>query len=114
MKINYKQRGFTLIELLVVIAIIAIISVFGYPKVDQWLTDREVKKDLNAIKAHIEEIKSDIDAKKYSFAIIHFIPTPALWIMDNEEWTLQMKNPADARTYHSGSSPKSFLFWDIF
>ena len=104
-----NHKAFSILELLVVIAIIAIISVFGYPKVDQWLTDREVKKDLNAIKAHIEEIKSDIDAKKYSFAIIHFVPTPALWIMDNEEWTLQMKNPADARTYHSGSSPKSFL-----
>ena len=102
-------KAFSILELLVVIAIIAIISVFGYPKVDQWLTDREVKKDLNAIKAHIEEIKSDIDAKKYSFAIIHFVPTPALWIMDNEEWALQMKNPAPNRTYHSGSSPKSFL-----
>ena len=39
-----NNKAFSIIELLVVIAIFAILAVFGYPKVDQWLTDREVKK----------------------------------------------------------------------
>ena len=39
-----NNRAFSIIELLVVIAIFAILAVFGYPKVDEWVTEREAKK----------------------------------------------------------------------
>ncbi len=39
-----NNKAFSIIELLVVITIFAVLAVFGYPKVDQWLTEREVKK----------------------------------------------------------------------
>ena len=39
-----NNKAFSIIELLVVIAIFAILAVFGYPKVDDWVTEREAKK----------------------------------------------------------------------
>ena len=39
-----NNRAFSIIELLVVIAIFAILAVFGYPKVEDWITEREAKK----------------------------------------------------------------------
>ena len=56
-----NRKALSILELLVVIAIIAIISVFGYPKVDQWLTDREVKKDLTPFNSYefVEDMLAD-------------------------------------------------------
>ena len=42
-----NNKAFTILELLVVIAIIAIMSIFGYPKVDQWLTDFYTEHGIN-------------------------------------------------------------------
>ena len=39
-----NNRAFSIIELLVVIVIFAVMAVFGYPKVDEWVTKREAKK----------------------------------------------------------------------
>ena len=45
-----NNKAFSIIELLVVITIFAVLAVFGYPKVDQWLTEREVKKEVKDVK----------------------------------------------------------------
>ena len=50
-----NRKAFSILELLVVITIIAIISVFGYPKVDKWLTDREISNEVNKFVAYFEE-----------------------------------------------------------
>ena len=60
-----NNKAFSIIELLVVIAIIAIVSVFGYPKIDQWLTDREMKNEVNNFVTYFEEKKSEVENRKY-------------------------------------------------
>ena len=71
-----NRKAFSILELLVVIAIIAIISVFGYPKVDQWLTDREVAKEMNSIVQYIEEKKDEVASGKHPIIVIR-------WAMKN-------------------------------
>ena len=39
-------KGFTLIELLVVLAVIGVFSVVAYPKISNWIADRNVKKEV--------------------------------------------------------------------
>ena len=41
-----KIRGFTLLELLVVLAVIGVFSVVAYPKISNWIDDRNVKKEV--------------------------------------------------------------------
>ena len=38
-----KKKGFTIIELLVVLIVIGIFSIFAYPNITSWITDRAVK-----------------------------------------------------------------------
>ena len=104
-----NNRAFSIIELLVVIVIFAVMAVFGYPKVDEWVTKREAKKNAFEVKEYLEKIRDNVNAGKYPFAIVHFTPNPALWTMTQEEWSEQMRVPADSRTHHSNSAPKSFL-----
>lgn len=104
-----NNKAFSIIELLVVIAIFAILAVFGYPKVDDWVTEREAKKNAFEVKEYLEKIRDNVNSGKYPFAIVHFVPNPALWTMTQEEWSEHMRVPADSRTHHSNSAPKSFL-----
>mgnify|MGYP005635090425 CR=1 FL=1 len=93
-----NNRAFSIIELLVVIAIFAILAVFGYPKVDEWVTEREAKKNAFEVKEYLEKIRDNVNAGEYPFAIVHFVPNPALWTMTQEEWSEHMRVPADSRT----------------
>ena len=109
-----SHKAFSILELLVVIAIIAIVSVFGYPKVDQWLTDREVKKEMNSIIQYIEEKKDEVASGKHPIIVIgwgNYNGKAHLWHMTKEEYTVQMKVPAPAWTYKNDSSTgqKSYL-----
>ena len=38
-----KKNAFTILELLVVLAVIGVYSVVAYPKISNWITDRNVK-----------------------------------------------------------------------
>ena len=60
-----NNKAFSIIELLVVITIFAVLAVFGYPKVDQWLTEREVKKEVNRLVQYIEDRKDEGNSGKY-------------------------------------------------
>ena len=98
-----NNKAFTILELLVVIAIIAIMSIFGYPKVDQWLTEREVRKEVYRLVDYINSKKSDTLSGKYAMSYIWISDKPAsgrskAYEMSNEEWGIQMKVPAPSRT----------------
>ena len=41
-----KNKAFSIIELLVVLAILGIIAFFSYPAIQNWVADREVKKEV--------------------------------------------------------------------
>ena len=103
-----NHKAFSILELLVVIAIIAIISVFGYPKVDKWLTDREISNEVNKFVAYFEEKKSEVNNKKYGLLVIgQTSPEQASsknYYITNEEYAIQMKVPADGRTNRNNPS----------
>ena len=67
-----NNKAFSIIELLVVITIFAVLAVFGYPKVDQWLTEREVKKEVNRLVQYIEDRKDEVNSGKYPIIVIGF------------------------------------------
>ena len=103
-----NRKAFSILELLVVIAIIAIISVFGYPKVDKWLTDREVSNEVNKFIAYFEEKKSEVNNRKYGLLVIgQTSPEQAgskNYYITNEEYAIQMKVPAEGRTNRNNPS----------
>lgn len=43
------NKGLSLIELLVVVALIGIITIFAYPKIETWLTKKEIEKEVYSI-----------------------------------------------------------------
>lgn len=67
-----KHNAFSLIELLVVIAIIGIFSAFALPNVANWLTKREVKKEVYSFVSEINEMRSKVTSGEYPLAMIKF------------------------------------------
>ena len=99
-KIN---KAFTLIEILVVIIIIIIFVFIAWPNITHWATDREVKKEVYSLVDYIEKKKAEVASGRYAMAWIWISDKPAsgksqAWEMSNEEWAIQMKVPAEART----------------
>ena len=41
-----RNKAFTILELLVVLAVIGVFSVVAYPKISNWIDDRNVKKEV--------------------------------------------------------------------
>ena len=50
-----KNKAFSLIELLVLIAVIGVVAFFSLPAINDWIKDREVKKEINSLIEYIEE-----------------------------------------------------------
>lgn len=61
-KLKHKSshRGLSLIELLVVIALIGIISIFAYPKIETWLTTKEIEKEVYQIVDTIKKAQTEL------------------------------------------------------
>ena len=102
-----KNKAFSIIELLVVIVIIIVIVVIAYPQISNYLTDREVKKEVYRLVDYIKEKKAETASGKYAMSYIWISDKPAsgksqAWEMSNEEWAIQMKIPAPSRTRPNG------------
>ena len=97
-----KNKAFSIIELLVVIAIIGVIAFFAYPGIQNWIADREVKKEVLNFVEYFNEKKSDVQNGKYGVLMIgQTTPEQAKssnYYITNEEFSIQMKIPADGRT----------------
>ena len=72
MQQEQKIKGFTILELLVVITIVSIVSAIGYPRFNDWKTDREVRQALeraasmvNSIITHTQKRKLSICTNRY-------------------------------------------------
>ena len=58
-------KGFTILELLVVLAVIGVFTVIAYPNISNWITDRNVKKEVYETVTFIKERKSEVTSGKY-------------------------------------------------
>ena len=90
-------RDSSIIELLVVIVIIIVIVVIAYPQISNYLTDREVKKEVYRLVDYIKKKKAETDSGKYAMTRLWISDKPASgksqdWQMSNEEWNRQMAN----------------------
>ncbi len=65
-------KGFTLIELLVVLVVIGIFSIFAYPNITSWKTDRKVRGETYKFVAEIEQMKSKVTSGEYALAMVRF------------------------------------------
>ena len=63
-----KNKGFSIIELLIVIVIIIVIVVIAYPQISNYLTDREVKKEVYRLDDYIKEKKAETASGKYAMS----------------------------------------------
>ena len=58
-------KGFTILELLVVLAVIGVFTVIAYPNISNWITDRNVKKEVYETVTFIKERKAEVTSGKY-------------------------------------------------
>ena len=97
-----KNKAFSIIELLVVLAIFGIIAFFSYPAIQNWVADREVKKEVLDFVEYFDEKKSEVQNGKYGVLVIgQTSPEQAKssnYYITNEEFSIQMKVPADGLT----------------
>ena len=110
-----KHKGFSLVELLLVILLIGITSTIAIPNINDWITDRKVKKEVIELAAYINQKKEEVNQRKYS--LIFFDGNLKLsqthknktWFMTNEEFAIQMNNNPPGRTNRNNGSNKSIL-----
>ena len=87
-----KYKAFTIIELLVVLAIIGIFSAIAYPNVSNWITDREVRKEVYDVVSLINEKKSDVMNGKYGMVQIRLKPGVEIYNMSQDDFFNTYKN----------------------
>ena len=74
-------KGFTIIELLVVLAVIGVFSAVAYPNISNWITDRDVKKEVYETVTFIKEIKSKAKNGEYGMIQLSLQPNLEVYTM---------------------------------
>ena len=92
-------KGFTIIELLVVLAVIGVFAVVAYPNISNWITDRNVKKEVYDVVSFIKERKSEVTSGKYGMTQLKLKPNFEVYTMSPENFS---------NTYHSISQNSSY------
>ena len=60
-----NKKAFTILELLVVLAVIGVFAGIAYPNISNWITDRNVKKEVYETVTFIKERKAEVTSGKY-------------------------------------------------
>ena len=64
-------KAFTIIELLVVLAVIGVFAGIAYPNISNWITDRNVKKEVYETVTFIKERKAEVTSGKYGICLLY-------------------------------------------
>ena len=79
-------KGFTIIELLVVLAVIGVFAGIAYPNISNWITDRNVKKEVYETVTFIKERKAEVTSGKYGMTQLALKPNLEVYTMSPEDF----------------------------
>lgn len=101
-----KYKGFSLLELIIVILLIGITSAIAIPNINDWITDRKIKKEAISFVQYLEGKKSQIQQGGHPVLGIGIRTNPysVLHYMTREEFNIQMQVPAPGRTNRNNAS----------
>ena len=94
-----KKNAFTILELLVVLAVIGVFSVVAYPKISNWIEDRNVKKEVYETVTFIKERKSEVTSGKYGM----------VQVLLNRQLQVFTMSPEDFFKYIKYNSPYALI-----
>ena len=94
-----KKNAFTILELLVVLAVIGVFSVVAYPKISNWITDRNVKKEAYEVIDYLKERKNEVQTGKYGMLQV---------VMNWRIHTLKMTNEDFFKEYKDINTNSSY------
>ena len=94
-----RNKAFTILELLVVLAVIGVFSVVAYPKISNWITDRNVKKEVYETVTFINDMKALVDSGKYGMIQLSLKPNLELYTMSNENFFNTYKSISTNNSY---------------
>jgi len=76
-----RKNAFTILELLVVLAVIGVFSAIAYPNISNWITDRNVKKEVYEVVNFIKEKKLMVTNDKYGMIQLSLKPNLEVYTM---------------------------------
>ena len=92
-------KGFTILELLVVLVVLGVFSAVAYPNISNWITDRNVKKEVYETVTFIKERKSEVTSGKYGMTQLKLKPNFEVYTMSPQDFF---------NTYHNISQNSSY------
>ena len=102
-------KGFTIIELLVVLAVIGVFAGIAYPNISNWISDRNVKKEVYETVTFIKERKSEVTSGKYGMVQVLLNDQLEVFTMSPEKFSDIYKDfsspyPSHKQNYTCGFS----------
>src|SRR6056300_1087406 len=96
-----KKNAFTIIELLVVLAVIGVFSIVAYPKISNWIEDRNVKKEAYEVITYLKERKNEVQTGQYGMLQVVMNWRVHTYKMTNEDLFKEYKDISTNSTYKS-------------
>ena len=104
-----KKKAFTILELLVVLAVIGVFAGIAYPNISNWITDRNVKKEVYETVTFIKERKAEVTSGKYGMVQVLLNDQLEVFTMSPEKFSDIYKDfsspyPSHKQNYTCGFS----------
>ena len=107
-----KRKGFSLVELLLVILLIGITSAIAMPNINDWITDRKVKKEVYKFVGEINEMKSKVISGQYPLAMVRWstysneYASLRKYYMTHEDFFAHYRTVGDDKRYLCDDQPR--------
>ena len=104
-----RNKAFTILELLVVLAVIGVFAGIAYPNISNWITDRNVKKEVYETVTFIKERKAEVTSGKYGMVQVLLNDQLEVFTMSPEKFSDIYKDfsspyPSHKQNYTCGFS----------